>query len=145
MRIFEALYHRFLNVVLWLRQRATLYAQVALIENRRVLLVRRVRVRGWHLPGGGVIAPETPEATASRRIHEETGYELLDHPELVGIFPQLCPVTPSNYLVVFASSSFRKLDRPPGRQIAEVRWFELSELPADAAPACRKIAAVLID
>lgn len=49
---------------------------VAVVENRRVLLVKRGREPGrglWAVPGGKVELGETVEETARREVEEETG------------------------------------------------------------------------
>lgn len=145
MSIFEALFLRASYVALWLRQRTTLGAQIALVDNRRVLLVRHSYKSGWHLPGGGVEPPEAPETTAARELKEGTGYELLDHPELVGLFPNPSLATRSDYLAVFASTGFRASGLSRSRAIAEIRWFPLDDLPRDVSPICRKIAGIFLD
>lgn len=145
MSILEKLYLRLSRIALLLKQRATLCAQIALVENRKLLLVRYPHLSGWHLPGGSVRAPETPEATVSRVLERETGYNLVDHPELLGVFPELCPHGRKNYLAVFASRDFRQVDVRPETRVLEACWFDLMALPQDATEACRKVAGVLID
>ncbi|MCX8997907.1 NUDIX domain-containing protein [Rhizobiaceae bacterium BDR2-2] len=145
MRIFEALFLRVFYMTLWLKQRTTLGAQIVLIDNRKILLVRHTYKSGWHLPGGGVEPPEPPEATAMRELREGVGYELLDHPELVGIFPNVSSATKSDYLAIFASTGFRAAAGERRHALAEVRWFAVDDLPHDVVPICRTVVRVLID
>jgi 8-oxo-dGTP pyrophosphatase MutT (NUDIX family) len=84
---FSTLLHRGFFTALWLEQRATLGAQIALLKQNRVLLVQHTYKPGWHLPGGGVDSPESPAYTAERGLFEETAFVLSAPPNLVGILP----------------------------------------------------------
>jgi 8-oxo-dGTP pyrophosphatase MutT (NUDIX family) len=53
-------------------------AQVVLIENGRVLMVRLQRPGRsfWVLPGGAIESGETPQEAAIREVREETGLQV---------------------------------------------------------------------
>lgn len=129
----------------WLKLRSTLCAQVALIERDRILLVRTSLGRGWELPGAIVAPPEPPENTAMRALGLQTGYTLLDSPELLGVFPDPERTTPCLYFTVFISSNFTAPVVPLASSYGELRWFSRDVLPQDASPICGKVTSVLVD
>jgi 8-oxo-dGTP pyrophosphatase MutT (NUDIX family) len=51
-------------------------AQVAMIEDGKIVLQLRPWPPGWELPGGHCDAGEDPAVTAAREVEEETGYRI---------------------------------------------------------------------
>lgn len=133
------------KLLMWLKLRSILCAQVALIEHDRILLLRSGGNMGWELPGGIVAPPEPPEATAIRALGQKTGYELRDSPELLGVFPDLERVTSRLYFAVFISCNFTAPSKLPVSPSGTLRWFPRDALPQGASPICRKVAGVLVD
>jgi len=60
-------------------------AQVAVVQDGRVLVQFRPWPPGWELPGGHCDAGEDPPAAAAREIEEETGYSVRIG-DLVGVY-----------------------------------------------------------
>jgi len=60
-------------------------AQVAIVQDSRVLLQLRPFPPGWELPGGHVEPDEDPAETAVREAEEETGYSVTVR-GLVGVY-----------------------------------------------------------
>jgi 8-oxo-dGTP pyrophosphatase MutT (NUDIX family) len=115
-----------------LRKRMTVGVRAVLIDDRKVLLVRQTYLPGWQLPGGGVEPGETPEAAAAREALEETGYAAEGRPVLLGFYLHRLAGTSRDYVAVYVWRGFT-MKRPfrPNLEIAECRWFDLNELPAD--------------
>lgn len=133
------------NLALWLKLRSMLCAQIALIEHDRILLIRTGLGNGWELPGGVVAPPEAPEATIMRELGRQAGYELLDSPELVGVFSDPSRATLRVYFTVFISRTFRPAASRLISSNAELRWFARDALPGDASPICGKVVGALVD
>ena len=144
-RVFELLTLRIFNGALWPKPRSILCAQVVLIEHDRFLLVRTAVRKGWELPGGVVAPPEAPEVTVMRELGRQTGYELLDSPDLLGVFPDPARALLRSYFTVFVSRTFRSVEPASVSSRAEFRWFARDALPCDASPICGKVAGALID
>jgi ADP-ribose pyrophosphatase YjhB (NUDIX family) len=115
------------------------FASVAILDDRRVLLVREAEPPGcWNLPGGGLERGEAPLDAARRELREETGLEVMPD-ELVGVY-----AGPRWVRFVFAA---RAAEGTPiaGAEIQSVHWVGLDELgdlePLDHPPSTRPILA----
>jgi len=106
--------------------------QVLLERDGRVLLARRgiePRLGHWDLPGGFVEETEPPEVAVARELREETGLEL-EGAELMRI-----DIEPYGDRFVF-SVTYRVTasgDPVAADDVAELRWFAPSDLPAEMA------------
>jgi 8-oxo-dGTP pyrophosphatase MutT (NUDIX family) len=103
-------------------------------EDARVLLVRHTYSPGWHFPGGGVNKRETAVDAAIREVREEAQIELTEPPELVGIYLNLAQVKCDHILFYRARDWRRVAEKPRTMEIAEARFFDIDDLPADASP-----------
>ncbi len=102
-------------------------AKLVLTRGDEVLLVRHTYRNGWFLPGGGLKRGESLEAAARREAREEVGARI-GNLELLGVYThQWRRVT--NHQAVFCSNDFELTERPHW-EIAQVRFFPRSELPA---------------
>jgi 8-oxo-dGTP diphosphatase len=85
----------------------------------------------WALPGGFVDPNETVEEAAARELVEETGVVLPEAPALVGVFSKPGR-DPRGWVISVAYAlhlPHQQLDPKAGDDAAQVRWFNLDELP----------------
>jgi ADP-ribose pyrophosphatase YjhB (NUDIX family) len=111
-------------------------AGVAVIEDSRILLVRRADDGTWCLPGGRLEFGESVSDCARREFGEETGCTV-ELTGLLGVYSDPREQThryPDGTVVQFAGVVFLGRAGPPVGPLAgdtvEVRWFESSELPS---------------
>lgn len=103
-----------------------------IVRGGRVLLTLRGRppYRGtWDLPGGFIEADETPEAALARELREELDIRRFRRGRLIGFFSDRygrggLPIISIVYRVTPERGQMK-----PGDDVAEVRWFPLTNLP----------------
>lgn len=124
----------YLAMCAWWRVRRpmTVGVRVLLVRDKNVLLLRHTYMRSWFAPGGGVEKGETLEEAIRREAREEVGATLSDL-RLLGIYTAF-KEGKSDHVVTFVSEDFT-VDGTSDREIEEVRWFALDDLPADLSPA----------
>jgi 8-oxo-dGTP diphosphatase len=101
---------------------------VAIVDGDQVLLTKREDFEVWCLPGGAVDDGESIAAAAIREAREETGLEV-ELTRLVGIYSRP-KGWHSTHLMLFAARSVGGALRPDPREVVEVGYFSLAELPA---------------
>lgn len=107
---------------------------IATDHDGRLLLVRHTYVRGWHLPGGAVDAGESALEAAVRELQEEANVVPAGPMELFGLYfnPRLAR---RDHVACFRASEILVGPTPqPNLEIAEVRFFALSEVPDELSP-----------
>ena len=104
-----------------------------LTRGGEVLLVRHTygHERRWELPGGGVKRGEEPAAAARREAREELGVDIGDWRFLGDLFERIDGKR--DRLWCFESELAAGEVERDGVEIAEARWFDRAELPAEAA------------
>jgi 8-oxo-dGTP pyrophosphatase MutT (NUDIX family) len=127
-----------------LRKRLTVGVRAVLLDGRRVLLVKHTYTPGWQFPGGGVEPGETAETAAGRETLEETGYLVEGRPELLGLYLNRIAGGRRDHVAVYVWRSFRiEREFVPNLEIAECRWFDADDLPADVGKGtARRIAEI---
>ena len=123
----------------------TLGVRGAVIDAQdRVLLVRHTYVQGWHMPGGGVEPAESALEALRRELAEEAAVVWTDTPLLHGVFFNRV-VSERDHVLVYRIRDFTiPAPKRPDREIAEVRWFPLDALPADATRGTRERLAEMV-
>jgi 8-oxo-dGTP pyrophosphatase MutT (NUDIX family) len=109
--------------------------RVMMIQDGKVLLVRHTYMDGWFMPGGGVKRGETFDQAARREAHEEVGAQL-NEISLVGAYTNFTEWK-NDHNVLFFSGDFT-LNGRHDREIAEVRFYRLSDLPEKLWPGHRR-------
>jgi len=104
-------------------------AAAVIVDAARVLLIRRTAPEGalaWSFPSGKPHPGESPSAAAAREAREEAGVVVAP---LVVLGARVHPVT--GWRVVYVAcrpvSGTARVASP--REVAEVRWAGLDELP----------------
>lgn len=107
-------------------------AVLPLLDDGRILLIRRVDTDRWALPGGMVDWGETVEEAARRELEEETGLTLVTVERLIGVYssPERDVRAHSINVVIAArvSGEPEMLDR---LEVSELRSFLPHELPME--------------
>ncbi len=109
--------------------------RVLMIQNKEVVLIRHTYMSGWFMPGGGLKKNETLEQAARREAREETGAELGEL-KLMGAYTNFKDWK-TDHNIVFTCDDFKITGKPDG-EIAEMRFFPLSELPEGLLPGHRR-------
>ena len=113
----------------------TLNARVLIVEGDQVLLVRVHGGPYWLLPGGGVKRNESLAEAAQREVYEETGCRIAIE-RLLGMYTHFAEHK-SEHVAIFVA---RPLSGPSPRcscEIAEARFFPMSDLPSKLFPEVR--------
>jgi 8-oxo-dGTP diphosphatase len=109
-------------------------AGVILIENNRILLVKRAhppRIGWWCIPAGFMEWHEHPSQTAVRELKEETGLEV----RLTSFFEVYSGSDDprSNAILLLYRGDIVGGEIRPADDALEVRWFGFDELPQQIA------------
>ena len=107
-------------------------------DQDRVLLVRHTYVSGWYLPGGGVETGETFEDAVRKEIMEESCIKCLSQPELFAAFYNPRGSKRDHVLLYRVKDWVSVREFVPNREIAEIGFFPLDDLPEDTTPSTRK-------
>ncbi|WP_250157333.1 NUDIX domain-containing protein [Tianweitania aestuarii] len=113
----------------------------AMIWDKRagtVFLIRHTYVPGWQLPGGGVEAGETALEALGREIVEECNIAIKGRPQLKSIHFNR-QASRRDHIAIYLVTDFTVLGPRPGdHEIAEARFFPVTDLPEDTTPATRR-------
>jgi ADP-ribose pyrophosphatase YjhB (NUDIX family) len=115
----------------------TMGARALVIRNEEVLLVKHTYQRGWCTIGGGVDKNESPRAAVVRELVEEVGVITLEKPHLFGIYHNKNE-NRDDYVALYIVKDFELQKNSYSPEIAEKRWFPLTDLPADITPSTLK-------
>jgi ADP-ribose pyrophosphatase YjhB (NUDIX family) len=105
-------------------------AGVLMVNEGRVLLVRRKyepRVGDWCIPAGFMEAGETPEQTAIREVHEETGL-IVQLTRLFGVYAGFDDPRVRAVLILY-TGVVTGGELAPGDDALEAGWFAQGALP----------------
>lgn len=107
-------------------------------EAGRVFLVRHSYVPGWHLPGGGVERGETALAALDKEMREEGNLAIGAPPQLVQVYYNRQTSKRDHVLLYRCENVTQTAPRLKDREIVEVGFFALDELPAATTAATRR-------
>lgn len=128
-RVARRLLTRVLHAWFLLSRGLTLGVRGAAIgPDGQVCLVRHTYVPGWHLPGGGLEVGEDALQALRRELREEAGIEILGEAVLQGIVHNR-RVSRRDHVLIYVVRDFSVSARPPDREIAEIGFFPLDDLP----------------
>lgn len=102
-----------------------------MVQDNKVWLVRHTYLPGWFLPGGGLKRSESLDQAVRREAREEMGAELGEI-ELIGAFTSYLQWK-TDHTILFLCRDFQ-LTGASDAEIAEIRLFDLTDLPADVHP-----------
>ena len=128
-----------------MRRPMTLGVRIAVLNNKdEVLLVRHTYVEGWYLPGGGVERGETLEQAARKEVLEETG--IFANQLQLKSFHYNNNASPRDHVALYLCKNFSVQNVfSANREIAEVGFFPLSDLPEGTTRSTRTRLAELFD
>ena len=101
---------------------------VAVIQDKKILLTQRDDFETWILPGGGVGNGESIAQAAIRETKEETGLDV-ELTGLVGIYSRLGNFLNGHIVLFTASVIGGEIKCQAGETIA-VEWFPFNQIPA---------------
>jgi FlaA1/EpsC-like NDP-sugar epimerase/8-oxo-dGTP pyrophosphatase MutT (NUDIX family) len=135
----KRIYFKILHTYFWLTRGVTLGARVAIFnKDHKVLLLKHTYITGWYLPGGGVEPGERIQDTAAREVFEETGLKNIKLSDQYEIYHNKC-VSKSDYVALFHAKTDEVPECKSRLEIAEVRFFQIDELPVDIDPAVKEL------
>ncbi len=116
------------------RRRYTV-AQAVVLQDGRVLLVKRTDPRVWELPGGGIERGETPAEAVIREVSEETGLQVRVEREL-GTYQRLGFRPHDSIVFVCTPIGGTAI---PGEETVAVQFFPVDRLPWGLLPWYRTV------
>jgi ADP-ribose pyrophosphatase YjhB (NUDIX family) len=122
----------------WKIARPTVLGVRALvIRDGKVLLIRHTYIDGWYLPGGGVEKRESFRNAIIRELKEEVGINASDL-KLFGLY-HTTKHGKNDHVALFVAENFAKENSQSNDpEIAEAKWFLLSDLPNETTPSSRR-------
>ena len=103
---------------------------IAVIQDGRLLFIRREDFHVWCLPGGSVEPGETIAQAACREAQEETGLQVRLE-RLVGIYSRPSSEGFIGHIFLFAATPLASQLRPQPGETLEARFFNPAALPPD--------------
>jgi 8-oxo-dGTP pyrophosphatase MutT (NUDIX family) len=138
------LYSQFLHAIWNLKQSILSYfggktvgARALVIKNdSEILLVHHTYTPGWASIGGAVDKGETCLEALTRELLEEAGVRISAPPTLFSLYYS-DHFKRDDFVAFFIVKEFTISDSY-SPEIAEKRWFKLSDLPPDVAPGTKR-------
>lgn len=104
-------------------------AGAVIVEDGKVLLVKREDLEVWALPGGGVDEGESLAETAVREAYEETGLEV-EITHLIGVYSEIGSWSDWHIASFAARIVGGELKTQLG-EVLDLQFFPLDRLPTD--------------
>ena len=115
----------------------TLGVRILVVRQNLILLVKHTYTPGWYLPGGTIEKNESALQAAVREINEEVGIIPKTPPTLFGFYHN-----PSygrdDYVATYLCEDFTENPKVPCHEIAELKWFDVDNLPEDISPGTQR-------
>lgn len=102
------------------------------------MLVRHTYVGGWHLPGGGIDRGETSLQAVYKELEEEAGIRPVGTPLLLTVLANRRASRRDHVLLYRCDEWTRISEFVPTREIAEIGFFALEDLPSDTTGPTRQ-------
>lgn len=113
-----------------------LISRAVIVENNKILLVKKINANFWHYPGGKwEFKKESLTECASREVKEETGYDIIIS-DL--IFFQEIRKSKKIYVELFWKAKMSSINSQKNgkiikhiskdKDINQIRWFKLKDL-----------------
>lgn len=106
-------------------------------STQKILLIRHTYSHGWYTIGGAVEVGETPTEGILRELREEVGITVLEPPSLMGVY-YTNNQGREDYVMLYVVKKWKMLEGHSCAEIADKRWFLISELPPDVSPATQR-------
>lgn len=105
---------------------------VIIVRQGNILIGRRNGKNGyntWSMPGGHLDAGETPEETAVREVHEETGL-VVANPQFIGYTNDIFPNAQKHYLTLWMAVELTSGEPriTDSYEMGDFEWVSLAEL-----------------
>ncbi len=111
-------------------EKQAVYGIVFNAERTEVLLIKRMDIPVWVLPGGGLDPGELPEAGAIREVREETGFDS----KIVRKVAEYLPINKMTHLSHLFECKIMGGKAKIGAETKEVKFFPLTALPSLPPP-----------
>ena len=111
-------------------EKQAVYGIVFSQDRSSVLLIKRLDIPVWVLPGGGLDPNESPEAGAVREVLEESGFET----RIVRKVAEYLPVNKMTQLSHLFECAIISGSAKTGSETKEVGFFPLNALPMMPPP-----------
>lgn len=108
-------------------KRIKLKVGVAVVKQRKILLVREKGNDFWFVPGGQVNPGETLEEALKREIREELNCNLKSK-GLLGTYFEERPDMPGDFIAIVTYLAEIKGKITPATEIEEIGWFDVKEV-----------------
>jgi ADP-ribose pyrophosphatase YjhB (NUDIX family) len=106
----------------------TLGVNVAIIQGKRILLIKRSDSPAWGLPGGAVDDGESVAQAAIREAHEETGLRV-KLTRLVGIYSRPNWRYGGDHSILFTAEPIAGRLQTATDETVDARYFDVEDLP----------------